>query len=193
MRTAYAVLGVAWLVIIAGLYFFLTDKNTEVQDTVPMSSQTLRLTSTAFAEGAPIPSTYTCDGEQLSPPLSIAGVPAEAKSLALIVDDPDVPKQLKPDGVFDHWVLFNIPPQTTDIAAGGTAGTAGANGAGQNAYTGPCPPPQYEPSTHRYVFALYALDSMLPLEAGASKADVLKALEGHVIAQVRLTAKYKRQ
>jgi Raf kinase inhibitor-like YbhB/YbcL family protein len=141
-----------------------------------------------------IPSRYTCDDQRdLSPALSISGVPEGTKSLALIMDDPDVPKALKPEGVFDHWVLFNIPSETAEIPEGGSTGVVGANGVGQSAYTGPCPPPQYEPSTHRYIFKLYALDSMLSLGAGASKAQVEAAMQGHIIAQTELMGRYKRQ
>ena len=159
-----------------------------------MATSTLILTSLAFIANGSIPSKYTCDEDRsLSPPLSIAGVPAGAKSLALIMDDPDVPKQLRPDGVFDHWTLFNIPASTREIPEGGSAGIAGANGAAKNAYTGPCPPPQYEPSEHRYVFTLYALDSMLALQAGASKKEVKAAMQGHILDQTQLTGKYKRK
>jgi len=173
-----------------------------------------KLASTAFVEGASIPAKYTCDGARdLSPPLSISGTPTEAVSLALIMDDPDVPRALKPDGVFDHWILFNMPADTKEIAEGGSLGTPGANGAGHNAYTGPCPPrfsrseatmkiqvgsqgepppKEYEPSEHRYIFTLYALDIKLTLEVGATKAAVLKALQGHIIAQTQLIGRYKR-
>jgi Raf kinase inhibitor-like YbhB/YbcL family protein len=159
-----------------------------------MTTATLKLTSPAFAESGSIPSMYTCDGERsLSPALTFAGVPAAAKSLALIMDDPDVPKQLRPDGVFDHWTLFNIPASTHEIPEGGSVGIAGANGAGKNAYTGPCPPPQYEPSEHRYVFTLYALDRMLALKAGATKQEVKTAMQGHILDQTQLIGKYKRK
>jgi len=159
-----------------------------------MVTSTLILTSLTFIANGSIPSKYTCDEDRsLSPPLSIAGVPAGAKSLALIMDDPDVPKQLRPDGVFDHWTLFNIPAGTREIPEGGSVGIAGANGAGNNAYTGPCPPPQYEPSEHRYVFTLYALDSMLALQAGASKKEVIAAMQGHILDQTQLIGKYKRK
>ena len=157
-----------------------------------MATSTLVLTSPAFAESASIPSKFTCDGEQLSPPLSISGVPEGAKSLVLIMDDPDVPKALRPDGMFDHWVLFNILPTTGDIPEGGSVGTPGQNGSGQNEYTGPCPPRQYEPNEHRYFFKLYALDTELPLEAGASKTEVEQAMRGHIIAQTELIGRYKR-
>ena len=159
-----------------------------------MATSTLTLTSPAFENGGLIPAKYTCDEDRmLSPQLLISGVPEEAKSLALIMDDPDVPKAIHPDGMFDHWTLFNIPPQTTGIPEGGSAGIAGANGAGKNAYTGPCPPPQYEPSEHRYFFKLYALDTELTLQAGASKEEVEKAMQGHVVGEVQLMGRYKRK
>jgi Raf kinase inhibitor-like YbhB/YbcL family protein len=161
----------------------LLDKNT---------SMTLSLTSPAFQNDARIPARFTCDGEGTSPALDIAGVPSGVKSLVLLVDDPDVPKQLKPDGVFDHWVLFNISPATTLIPEGSTAGMTGANGAGKNAYTGPCPPTQYQPTEHRYFFRLYALDMTLDLPAGATKEQVLDAMKGHVLDETVLVGKYDR-
>jgi phosphatidylethanolamine-binding protein (PEBP) family uncharacterized protein len=104
-----------------------------------MASATLKLTSSAFHDGDSIPSRFTCDGAPVSPPLAIAGATSGTRSLALIMDDPYVPKKLKPDGVFDHWVLFNMPPETTRSPEGSSVGVQGANGAGQNAYTGPPP------------------------------------------------------
>lgn len=203
MRTAYALLGLAWLIIIlAGAYAF-NHSFTGVSDTVPkivthsaisMTSSTLTLTSTQFENNASIPARFTCDGDRaVSPALSIEGVPLGTKSLVLIMDDPDVPKVLHADGVFDHWVLFNIPADTREIPEGGSVGVAGANGAGANAYTGPCPPPQYEPSEHRYIFKLYALDAELPLQAGATKADVEKAMSGHILTETQLVGRYKRK
>jgi len=203
MRNAYAIVGIAGLIVFLGAAYAFNRSFTQSGDTVStqartdasisMAPSTLTLTSSAFAEGASIPSRFTCDGDRsVSPALSIAGVPEGTKSFALIMDDPDVPKQLHPDGVFDHWVLFNISLDTREIPEGGSVGVAGENGAGKNAYTGPCPPPQYEPSEHRYIFKLYALDSELALQAGAAKADVEKAMEGHILAQAELIGRYKR-
>ena len=203
MRNAYAIVGIAGLIVFLGAAYAFNRSSTQSGDTVStqartdasisMAPSTLTLTSSAFAEGASIPSRFTCDGDRsVSPALSIAGVPEGTKSLALIMDDPDVPKALHADGVFDHWVLFNIPADTREIPEGTSVGVAGANGAGKNAYTGPCPPPQYEPSEHRYVFKLYALDSELALQQGATKADVEKAMEGHIVAQAQLVGRYKR-
>ncbi|MBI4093898.1 YbhB/YbcL family Raf kinase inhibitor-like protein [Candidatus Kaiserbacteria bacterium] len=153
------------------------------------------LTSPAFQNEASIPSQFTCDAENISPPLSISGVPESTKSLALLVDDPDIPQVFKEQrGIdsFDHWTLFNIPSQTREIAQSGSVGTRGANDSGRNDYTGPCPPKEYEPSEHRYFFRLYALDTMLDLPVGASKADVLGAMQGHIIEQTELMGRYKR-
>ncbi len=154
----------------------------------------MRITSGAFKDGESIPAAYTCDEEKdLSPALGFSDVPEGAKSLVLLMDDPDVPQEVLPSGVFDHWVLFNVEPATAEIPEGGTAGTAGRNSAGENRYMGPCPPPQYEPPEHRYVFALYALDVRLPLEEGASKAEVLEAMAGHILAEARLTGTYRKR
>lgn len=134
----------------------------------------------------------------MSPALSIDGVPEGAVSLALIMDDPDIPQVARDErGIeaWDHWVLFDLPPSTREIPEGGLpagVGTTGVNTNGSNAYTGPCPPPQFEPSEHRYVFTLYALDTTLGLREGSTKAQALAAMEGHSIEQATLTGRYKR-
>ena len=200
MKNALVFVGLGALVILIGVWIISTkpaEAPTIINSPENSMANTLKLTSSVFENDASIPPRFTCDGGPpaggMSPPLSWNGIPEGAKSLALIMDDPDVPKQLKPDGVFDHWTLFNIPPETSEILMGGTAGTRGANGAGKSTYTGPCPPPQYEPSEHRYYFRLYALDTILGLPEGASKAEVLAAMEGHVLAEAELVGKYKRQ
>ena len=158
----------------------------------------MEITSSAFGNNASIPSAYTCDaslppGANASPELFFRGVPAGAKSLALIVEDTDVPKELNPEGVFDHWVLFNLPPGTASLPEGGGAGVAGTNSAGGSSYVPPCPPSGYAPAEHRYFFTLYALDAELPLGEGATKAQVLEAMQGHIIAQASLTGRYERR
>ncbi len=135
------------------------------------------LASSAFAEGATIPTRYTCDGMGVSPPLTIANVPAEAASLALIVDDPDAP-----GGTWDHWVEFNIAVTTGISEDAGEIGTPGSNSWGDTGYGGPCPPS----GTHRYFFKLYALDIELGLAPGATKQQVEWAMQGHVLAQTEL-------
>ena len=145
----------------------------------------MKLTSSAFQHNAQIPSEFTCDGSDLSPPLSISDVPSNAKSLVLISDDPDAPV-----GTWDHWVVFNIPASTKEIPKGTEPkGTGGKNSWGRTGYGGPCPPS----GTHRYFFKLYALDTMLNLPQGASKKDIEKAMQGHIVARTELMGTYKRQ
>lgn len=156
----------------------------------------MEITSSAFMHNDPIPAAHTCDGDNQHPPLLFENVPTAAVSLVLIVDDPDIPTEIRESAgieVFDHWVLYNIPPDTVEITAGEIPpGLEGRNGRGENAYTGPCPPPQYEPREHRYFFRVFALDTMLDLPAGATKKEVLEALEGHVLDSGELIGVYER-
>ena len=152
---------------------------------------TLSISSPAFQDGEKIPAKYTCQGQDISPPLKWNRVPNETQSLALIVDDPDAPS-----GVFTHWVIFNLPPDSRELpeavpAASQLPSSAlqGKNDFGKIGYGGPCPPPGYP---HRYRLTLYALDRQLDLKAGSSKKQVLNAMEGHILAQVQLTGTYQR-
>lgn len=153
----------------------------------------MTLSSPAFPEGERIPERYACDGENVSPPLVFGAVPPEAASLALIMEDPDVPKELHPEGVWDHWVVFNIPAEAREAGEGDALGTPGKNSRGSLRYAGPCPPPQYEPREHRYFFRLYALDTMLVLLEGATKDEVLEAMKGHVLQTAELMGRYSRE
>ncbi|MGC9502358.1 MAG: YbhB/YbcL family Raf kinase inhibitor-like protein [Baaleninema sp.] len=154
-------------------------------DTVDETLPDMNLTSTAFTANTAIPQKYTCDGQDLSPPLNWEAPPEGTQSLALIVDDPDAPI-----GTFVHWVVFDIPSDTRQIAEGRAPnGRFGKNDFGKQKYGGPCPPG----GTHRYFFKLYALDTTLGLEAGVTKAKVLEAMEGHVLAQGELVGIYSRQ
>ena len=145
----------------------------------------MKITSSAFPEGGNIPSKFTCDGSDTSPPLQITGVPSEAKSLVLIVDDPDAPS-----GLFTHWLVWNIAPQTNSIAEGNAPkGVQGANDFSKSGYRGPCPPP----GTHRYSFKVFALDRKLELRSGAKRSQVDAAMKGHVIAQGELVGRYARK
>ncbi len=152
----------------------------------------MKLTSSAFVNNGMIPSKYTCDGNNTNPPLLISDVPAKAKSLVLLMDDPDIPEAAKKNfniEVWDHWVVFNIPTSTVEIKEGKMPpGVLGKNTRGNNAYGGPCPPDR----EHRYFFKLYALDVMLALKEGATKKEVEKAMEGHVITKTELIGKYER-
>jgi len=153
----------------------------------------LTLTSSAFEPGAPIPSQYGCEGADMSPPLDWDGVPDGTKSLALIIDDPDAPDPKAPRRVWVHWVLYNLPPEARELAAGADTtglppGTShGVNDFKKAAYNGPCPPI----GRHRYFHKLYALDTRLDL-AQATKADLQAAMKGHVLAASELIGTYQK-
>lgn len=149
------------------------------------------LMSNAFASGETIPDKYTCDGENVSPPLAWAGVPEGTEALALIVDDPDAP-----NGVFVHWVLYNVSPERRALDEGispgnvGDVGSEGRNNFGDQGYGGPCPPTG---PAHTYYFRLYALDAPLELPAGATRAQVLEAIDGHVLAHTEMQGRFGRE
>ena len=147
----------------------------------------------AFKDGKEMPSLYTCDGNKINPPLEFLEVPFKAKSLALLMYDPDIPESAKIAmniEVWDHWVVFNIPHNVRAIDENTSpVGIYGRNTNGQNSYTPPCPP--Y--GIHRYIFDLYALDTMLSLSAGASRQDVLGAMAGHILAEAELIGLYQRK
>src|SRR5438046_8185410 len=145
----------------------------------------MTITSSVFQEGWNIPSKFTCDGANTNPPLQISDVPAEAKSLVLIVDDPDAPS-----GLFTHWAVWNISPQATTIAEGSTPkGAQGTNDFGKSGYGGPCPPS----GTHRYYFRIFALDRELDLPVGAKRSQLDAAMKSHVIAKGELMGRYARK
>ena len=139
--------------------------------------------SSAFEAGKLIPKKYSCDGQDINPPLSIEGVPKEAKTLALIVDDPDAP-----NGTFDHWVVWDVAASTNAIVENTKPGMEGLNSARRRGYMGPCPPS----GTHRYFFKVYALDIELRLGASSNKKDVEKAMQGNILAKGELMGVYKR-
>ena len=153
----------------------------------------LSLTSAAFADGSPIPARHTCDGADASPPLRWTGAPPTTKTFALICDDPDAP-----GGTWVHWVLFNISAEQDHLPEGVATfellrelggARQGVNDSRTTGYSGPCPPPG---KPHRYFFKLYALDAELPLKSKVVKADVERAMEGHVLASAELMGSYHR-
>lgn len=149
----------------------------------------MQLITPVFGHESLIPAKYTCDGQGVNPPLRISDVPERAVSLALLVDDPDVPRSIRPDGMWDHWVLFNIPASTTSIEEDSIPdGIQGSNTSGKQAYQPPCPPDR----EHRYFFKLYALDGMLDLPIGALKSDVEQAMQGHILAEAVLMGRYDK-
>lgn len=163
------------------------EQKTEQKGDDPMS---FRLESSAFVAGASIPARYTCDGDDISPPLSWSEPPTRTRSFALIMDDPDAPV-----GVWDHWLLYNLPADARGLPAGIPAAPKlddgsvhGKNSWGRTDYGGPCPPS----GEHRYFFKLYALDAPLDLAPGANKQTLLQAMDGHVLAEAELMGVYGR-
>jgi Raf kinase inhibitor-like YbhB/YbcL family protein len=144
----------------------------------------MKISSPAFSEKGIIPDKYTCRGQDINPPLLFEDVPPGAKTLTLIVDDPDAP-----GGTWTHWLVANIPSQTQDILEDSTPdGMQGVTDFGRRGYGGPCPPS----GEHRYFFKLYALDTILALEDRFTKQDLLVAMEGHVLAQAELVGIFKK-
>ena len=191
MRTVYFLQGIGVLLIVLALV--MINRGFTGTGGIVEKMTNLTISSPDFAHEGSIPARFTCDADDTPPRLTIEGVPDDAKSLVLIVIDPDVPKELRPDGMFLHWLLFNIPAAAKEIGPTGSIGVSGLNSSGKEGYQGPCPPKAYEPSEHRYFFHLYALDTMLSLEAGASESEVRQAMEGHVVAEAELMGKYRRQ
>lgn len=148
----------------------------------------MKLTSTAFEHEGKIPRNYTCEGTNVNPPLSIHDIPPGTKSLALIMDDPDA---IRPaNKVWDHWIIFNMPPTTTEINEGEQPQGIPGKGTSDNLrYQGPCPPD----AEHRYYFKLYALNALLELPPGATKQQVEQAMEKNILAQATLMGRYKKQ
>ena len=148
--------------------------------------------ASVFQNHGKIPAKYTCTGEGISPPLTISDVPINTKSLVLIMDDPDIPdfvKESRGIEVFDHWVVFNISPETRSVEeATEPKGILGKHSAGKLGYTGPCPPD----GEHRYFFKLYALDKMLDLNEGSTKAEVEKTMKDHIIEQAELMGLFSK-
>ena len=151
----------------------------------------MQVTSTAFSEGAPIPAKYTCEDKNVSPPLKWDGVPKGTRSLVLIADDPDAPA-----GTWIHWVMYDLPQDSSELAEGTPKSESLSNGAKQGmnsfrnvGYGGPCPPPG---KAHRYFFKMYALDTVLNLKPGATSKDVERAMEKHVLGEGHLMGTFKR-
>jgi Raf kinase inhibitor-like YbhB/YbcL family protein len=167
------------LMVIAFLFSASLPKEVSAMDT-------LKITSPAFQNNGHITSKYTCDGEDIDPPLMIENCPQGAKSIAIIVDDPDAPV-----GIWVHWVIWNIAPNVKEIKENTVPQGAveGMNDFGKHSYGGPCPPS----GTHRYFFKVYALDTMFSISPNSNKADLEKAMKGHILAQGQIIGLYKRR
>jgi Raf kinase inhibitor-like YbhB/YbcL family protein len=176
-----SLIGFASAALVGGCVFSFDSQKS---DAAPKNM--VKISSTAFSGSSNIPIKYTCDGSNASPELNISNVPDDTKSLVLAVDDPDAP-----GGTFSHWIVWNIDPKTSNLPENKSpdGSVSGVNGAGKNGYTGPCPPS----GTHRYIFTIYALDTTLNISANSNKADLEKAISGHIIDQGELMGKYARQ
>lgn len=179
-----------WVMLAAALFTACarSDSAPQISSSGPMH---LTLNCSAFNAGATIPARFTCQGENISPPLQWTNAPPATKSFALLCEDPDAPS-----GLWVHWVLFNLPADTTHLDEHLPPREELPNGARQGrndfkhiGYGGPCPPPG---PPHRYFFKLYALDAPLDLSAGASRQQLLESMQGHILAQTELMAKYQR-
>jgi Raf kinase inhibitor-like YbhB/YbcL family protein len=186
-RLAPAAIGLAAMA--AGTLLSCRNEENDMAKTMEVTK--MQVTSTAFNDGGMIPQQYTCDGQDKSPPLNWGEAPDKTRSFALIADDPDAP-----GGTFVHWVLYGLPAEVHELPEGvpdnetlPSGARQGVTGFGAVGYGGPCPPS----GTHRYFFKVYALDTELSLPPGRSKADLLKAMEGHVLAQGQIMGKYKRR
>lgn len=144
----------------------------------------LKITSPAFSEGESIPEKYTADGDDVNPELNIEGIPSEAKSLVLIVDDPDAPA-----GTWTHWLVFNISSSTSKVDENSIPGIQGINDFKRIEWGGPSPP---SGNSHRYFFGVYALDTMLELDEGVLRADIERAMQGHILTKGELIGRYRR-
>lgn len=175
------------ILIIIGLavFWILSKPQTNITSQNLNFKNMIKVSSTAFYHNDFIPQKYSCDGEDINPPIKIENVPVEAKSLVLIVDDPDAPM-----GTWNHWLMWNIDPQINEIQENSVPGGAvlGTNDFGKLEYGGPCPPS----GVHRYFFRVFALDTMLNLPVGAKRSELEKAMENHLIDQGELMGKYQR-
>lgn len=191
MKFYIIIIGAVLLWAFALSYSLLSiKKSSDKGNAVSLTTLPMKLTSIAFTNKGSIPSKYTCDGEGDNPPLTISSVPSKAESLALIMEDPDVPTSIREDGMWDHWVMWSIPIEIKEIQEGGLPpGTVGLNTGMDNEYYPPCPPDR----EHRYFFKLYALDTTLQLDSQSTKHDLLKAMEGHILDEAVLMGRYVRK
>ena len=178
--------GFVWLFSLGILFLFVGCQGQTITPSLEGAiDMSIKITSTAFSEGDKIPGVYTCDDQNISPPLTWTGVPTDAVSLALIMDDPDAPS-----GTWVHWVLYNLPADTESLEKGiAGLGTDGKNDFNHSGYGGPCPP---RGSSHRYYIKLYALDTQLDLKPNATKAQLESVMRGHILAQGQLMGRYSR-
>lgn len=205
--------GIIWIsitvgVVIIGAGYFVLSKKQEALLTKPILAPTnipvvaeretskilipLTIISPSFQMDSAIPTLFTCDGKNISPELNFSNIPEGTQSLALTMEDPDVPKTVRADGMWNHWIIWNIPPQATRLEEGKvplSPSVVGTNTSGKRAYVGPCPPDR----EHRYIFTLYALNTTLSLSESSTKENLLKALTPHIIEKATLMGRYNRK
>ena len=173
-----------FFILLSGCSFGNEVERMESIPSLPITSKTMQLTSPAFSHNEAIPKKYTCDGDNINPPLTITDVPKDTKSLALIIDDPDAPM-----GTWVHWTVWNMDPGMTEIAENSVPnGVEGYTSSGKPGYGGPCPPS----GTHRYFFKLYALDTLLDLSPRTDASQLEQAMQGHVLDSAELMGTYSR-
>lgn len=182
---------IAFLIVLISLFSLNLSSAAQHPRHSVKENSSLQLSSTAFQPGGDIPKKFSCAGNNISPALSWKGAPAETKTFALVVHDPDAPHA----GGYTHWVIYNIPAKIRQLAENTpqderlpSGALQGKNDDGKTGYTGPCPPS----GTHRYYFYLYALDSELDLQPGATAQDLDKAIEGHILAKTELMGHFKK-
>jgi Raf kinase inhibitor-like YbhB/YbcL family protein len=199
----YILIFLAILAVLGAGYYFISSTKKEPVDNQQVVQEkqeqptaiqpqpaNLTLTSSVFAYMTRIPSKYTCDGQKINPPLEISGVDDNAKSLVLIMEDSDVPKTIRQDGIWNHWLKFNLPVSLTEIKEGiDPGGVSGLGTSNTLKYVGPCPPDK----EHRYFFKLYSLDTMLDLKQGAAKSQIEQAMRGHILQEAVLIGLYERK
>lgn len=186
--------GRCWTRVLLGAMLFIINGSVVSGESKGGQGMSMKIESSAFAHNGDIPRRYTCDGQDVSPPLSWSGVPENAKSLVLIVDDPDAPDPKAPKMTWVHWVLYNIPANASGLPEGVSSGALpngtaeGINDWKRTGYGGPCPPT----GRHRYFHKLYALDTVLTGLNKPTKAQLEKAMQGHILAQAELIGLYQR-
>lgn len=191
----FLILPILLIIITIGTYFLLGARVSLSPDESKLFSENngtgnMKLESSAFTQGKPIPPRYTCDGENINPRLVFSGIPEKSKSLFLVIGDKDVPKNIFSGGVYIHWLIWNIPVTTKGISEGGIIeGIVGRNSSGRNEYMGPCP----LRGEHRYHFKLFALDNLIDSNPASSKTEVLKEIKDHIIDEAALVGTYKRR
>ena len=191
-RSAIGLIALLVLIVLFFVVWLILWRSSSTKDIVDARTvPVITVASSSFTDGGMIPSKFTCDGGDISPQLTASGFPANTKSLAWVVDDPDAPI-----GTFTHWVIFNLPTELSSLPEGASArpenllhAIQGKNDFDKIGYGGPCPPGE---KPHHYVFHAYAVDSLLELSEGATKSEVASALKGHILAEGKLVGLYVR-